>query len=163
MASDTAIQTPGTGETSLVKWLALLGVFTLLAGGGGAGLGLYLSNQPSPSSTPAAKEEGDGQSPAHAANLTVRELPPIITNLQTSDVWVRIHAAIIYDPSAVPTPDIMISEITTDILGFLQTLSIAQLAGASGLQHLREDLNDRVLVRSEGHIRELVIESVVVQ
>jgi flagellar FliL protein len=48
-------------------------------------------------------------------------------------------------------------------LGFLQTLSVLQLGGPSGLQHLREDLNDRAIVRSDGRVRELVIESIVVQ
>jgi len=42
-------------------------------------------------------------------------------------------------------------------------LTIVQLQGGSGLQSLREDLNERVAIRSEGHVRELIIETLVVQ
>ncbi len=40
---------------------------------------------------------------------------------------------------------------------------MAQVEGASGLQHLREDLNERAVLRSKGAIRELIVESLVVQ
>jgi flagellar FliL protein len=104
--------------------------------------------------------------PAHVLveNANVRDLPPIITNLdQTSDTWVRLQAAIVFDPASIEKPDVLVTEIASDILGFMQTLTVSQLSGSSGLQHLREDLNDRALVRSDGRIQELVIESLVVQ
>ena len=48
-------------------------------------------------------------------------------------------------------------------LAYLRTLSMAQIEGASGLQHLREDLNERVAIRTKGAVRELIVESLVVQ
>jgi flagellar FliL protein len=33
----------------------------------------------------------------------------------------------------------------------------------AGFQHLRQDLNERVVTRSEGRVRELIIKSLVVQ
>jgi flagellar FliL protein len=101
---------------------------------------------------------------SQTAIANVRELPPVITNLdQTSDTWVRLQAAIVFDSAKVEKPDVMATEISSDILGFMQTLSVAQISGSAGLQHLREDLNDRAIVRSEGRVRELVIESLVLQ
>ncbi len=55
------------------------------------------------------------------------------------------------------------AEIKADIIAYLRTLSTAQIEGASGLQHLREDLNERVSLRTKGAIRELIVEALVVQ
>ena len=45
----------------------------------------------------------------------------------------------------------------------MRTLTLAQIAGASGLQHLREDLNERAAIRSDGRVRELILQTLVVQ
>ena len=55
------------------------------------------------------------------------------------------------------------AQIAEDIVAYLRTVSLAQIEGASGFQHLREDLNDRVRVRSGGKVRDLVIQSLVVE
>jgi flagellar FliL protein len=57
----------------------------------------------------------------------------------------------------------MAGEIRQDVLAYLRTLSLAQIQGPSGLLHLREDLNERVKLRSKGVIQELVLESLIVQ
>ena len=48
-------------------------------------------------------------------------------------------------------------------MAYLRTLSLSRIQGASGLQHLREDLNERVVLRSKGLVRELIVETLVVQ
>ncbi len=57
----------------------------------------------------------------------------------------------------------MAGEITGDVLAFLRTLTLSQIEGASGLRQLREDLNERVAIRSSGRVRELIIQTLVVQ
>lgn len=163
MASDEASEKPAAGKSSMMASLAVLAFLTLLAGGGGAAFGLYMTSLPAMS----GKETKPGAEPpaqSHIVNANLRELPPIITNLdQTSDAWIRLHTAIVFDPAIVSKPDVLAAEIASDILGYMQTLSIAQLSGSSGLQHLREDLTERAIVRSEGRVQELIIESLVVQ
>ena len=44
-----------------------------------------------------------------------------------------------------------------------RTVTLRQIEGASGLQHLREDLNERVALRTKGQVRELIVEMLVVQ
>ncbi len=172
MASDEAKQktVAATGKPSVTVWFSIMAVLTLIAGGVGAGFGLYMALQiksmtgQEAKEAKEAKEAAEAQGPPRIENPNVRDLPPIITNIgQTSDTWIRLHAAIIFDPAVVEKPDVLATEISGDILGFLQTLSVVQLSGPTGLQHLREDLNDRALVRSDGRVRELVIESIVVQ
>jgi flagellar FliL protein len=163
MASDEATEKAAAGKPSMMVWLAVMAVLTLVAGGGGAAFGLFMAAQ----ATMTAKEIKPPTEvpPSNAVvNANVRDLPPIITNLdQTSDTWIRLHAAIVFDPAKVEKPDVLAAEVAADILGFMQTLSIAQLSGSSGLQHLREDLTDRAIIRSDGRVHELVIESLVVQ
>jgi flagellar FliL protein len=60
-------------------------------------------------------------------------------------------------------PDVIAGEIRQDVLAYLRTLSLAQIQGPSGLLHLREDLNERVKLRSKGVIQELVLETLIVQ
>ena len=57
----------------------------------------------------------------------------------------------------------MAAQISDDLVAFAKTLTLSQLQGASGLQNLRDDLNERAAVRSQGKVREVVIETLVVQ
>ena len=68
-----------------------------------------------------------------------------------------------FDVKAVQKPDVLAAEIAEDLLGFMRTLSLAQISGASGLQHLREDLSERASTRSGGLVRELIVQTLVVQ
>ncbi|MEI9915923.1 MAG: flagellar basal body-associated FliL family protein [Methylovirgula sp.] len=98
------------------------------------------------------------------SNVSLVDLPPVITNLaDPTSAWVRLEAAVVVDKQATTKPDVLGAEIADDILGFMKTLSLSQIGGASGLQHLREDLSERASIRSQGHVRELIIQTLVVQ
>lgn len=100
----------------------------------------------------------------YGGEIALRELPPVIANLaEPSGAWVRVQASIVFDSKTVQRPDLVAAEIGEDILGFMRTLSLAQIGGASGLQHLREDLNERASIRSGGLVRELILQTLVVQ
>ena len=75
----------------------------------------------------------------------------------------RIESSVVFNTGALPNPDVTLAEIRADALAYLRTLSMAQIEGANGLQHLREDLNERVATRTKGAVRELIVESLVVQ
>ncbi len=135
-------------------------VLTLVAGGGGALIGTQIVSALHAGAVP-AKAEAVAPS---ATTQTVKELAPIVTNLSYPDgSWVRLQTAMVYDKSEVPQADVMAARIGQDILAFVKTLTMAQLQGATGLQSLREDLNERASLRSDGHVRELMIEMLVVQ
>ena len=110
------------------------------------------------------KDDPPAVDPAYVGTMSVKELPSIVTNLaEPEHVMIRLQAAILFDAKAVANPDVLARQIADDILAFLTTVTSSQIEGASGLQHLREDLNDRAKVRSEGRVRELIIETLVVQ
>ncbi|WP_442754948.1 flagellar basal body-associated FliL family protein [Methylocystis sp. JAN1] len=104
----------------------------------------------------------DGQAPAAA--LEVRELPPIVTNLSGAGrQLIRLQSAILYNPKELQQVDVLLASLRSDIVSFLGTLDLSAVEGADGLRRLQEELRERASTRSEGHIRELIIETLVIQ
>jgi flagellar protein FliL len=178
----------GQQKGSTVQTIVALAVLTLIAGGGGAFVGTMIGapppgaapEAPAPVAPPAEKGRGDGghgggagadnkhgdaaKAPPSAPVLKLKELAPIVTNLSNPDTsWIRLQASIIYDTAAVPHPDALAAEVMSDIVAFLRTVSLSSIEGADGLRRLHEDLTDRVVTRSDGHVREIIIQGVVVQ
>ena len=149
---------------SLLGWLLPLLALTVLAGGGGVIVARQIVAQVK--ATLAAEVKAPTKAPeALAASQTaVRELAPMVTNLAAPDgSIVRLQAAIIYDKADAARADVLAAQIGDDTLAFLKTLTLAQLQGAEGLQQLREDLGERAALRSEGRVKDVLIEMLVVQ
>ncbi len=156
MASD---KKPSLLMGTVVPLLAL----TVAAGGGGALVGSRIVSAVRAQASPPAAG-APAPHPQEAASSAVKELQPVLTNLLAPEgAWVRLQTAIVYDKSDSAQIDVLSARIGEDVLAFVKTLTVAQLQGASGLQHLREDLNERASLRSDGRVRELVIEMLVVQ
>lgn len=101
---------------------------------------------------------------ALSSRLTVRELPPIVTNLvEPANNWIRIQSAIVFNPEELPHPEKTIAELTGDITGYLRTVSLTSLEGVDGLRRLQEELSERAAIRSNGKIHEFIVETMVVQ
>lgn len=156
------------GTRSVLLAAALLTVLAILLGGG---IGFLISS--SIEQNVARKEKqaeaarGAPSPRNYADDIVLVKLNPITTNLMTPDtVFIKIEASLVLpkdvaaDPGAV---EVLTAEISQDILAFLRTVTLAQLQGPAGLQNLREDLNDRVGIRSENKVRELILETMVVQ
>jgi flagellar protein FliL len=155
---------PTKKSGSVLQWLLVTVVMSLVSVTAGGFLGLQLVSQIKDTTAAARENKVEPTPPKYGGGTGIVNLPPVVTNLaDPPDAWVRLQAAIVIDTKAVPQPDVLAAQIAEDYLGFLKTLTVAQIGGASGLQHLREDLSERAAIRSEGRIRELVIQSLVVQ
>ncbi|KZC02605.1 hypothetical protein AU375_01156 [Methylobacterium radiotolerans] len=160
MASDTV-----TCRARL-RWLLLLALLTVLAVGVGAASGLHMIARVEKALDERRKAQDEQVRPvtAYAENDTLTSLGTVVTNLAgPGDVWVRLESSVIVRPGTFANPQAMVAEIRQDIVGYLRTLSVAQIEGPSGLSHLREDLTERVQIRSNGQIRTFFIETLVVQ
>lgn len=153
----------GTGRTG--GFLALVAV-TLLSACVGGLLGLRTVETVRET---AAREASDAarkvtHAPVYAASAQLRTLMPMVTNLAAPrETWVRLQASVILSEEAAEEASVLVSKIEQDILAYLRTITLSQIEGAGGLQHLREDLNERAVIRSQGQVRELILESLVVQ
>jgi flagellar protein FliL len=144
--------------------LAVVAALTLCAVGAGAGLGVMLRRSLPKEAPSPLKPLGEPGGTKYSGDTAVQEVPPVVTNLAAPEgSWVRVQVSIVFDRKALQKPEAAAAEIGGDILGFMRTLTAAQISGASGLQHLREDLTERAAIRSGGLVRELILQSVVVQ
>lgn len=155
-------------------------LLTLIAGGAGAGHGIYTFKsmappvqKPAEAKAPAKAAHAEpahgapaapGQKPKLPSKIVSRDLPPLITNIQLPpDMWVRVEGALVFDQAEVDNPEMLASEISADLLGYLRTLTLREIQGADGLMFLRQDLKERIALRSEKKVRDFVIQALVVQ
>ena len=153
----------GTGKKSNKFGFPIAMVLiTLLAVGGGFGLGKMLLARlhPAAAETVAGAPNAVPASSGYGSDTQVKELPAIVTNLAGSEgTEVRLQVSIVYLKSSLPDAAVMVAKLSDDIVAFLKTITLPQLQGASGLQNLRDDLNERASIRSQGAIREVIIET----
>jgi flagellar FliL protein len=96
--------------------------------------------------------------------MGLKPLAPIVTNLASPErTWVRLEASLVMEGDQSPEAKMLATQITEDIVAFLRTVPLTQVQGPSGFQHLREDLKDRVRVRSSGKAHDLVIQALIIE
>ncbi len=157
----------GKGGGGILGLVISAVVVTAIAAGGGVGLGLQTA-----ATIERTIAEKDATKPAeqkpisgkYGGDVVVKPLSPVITNLASpADTWIRLETAMVFKSKDIENPDVVSAELRQDMLAYLRTISMAQLDGPSALQHLREDLNERVQLRTKGQVSELVIETLIVQ
>jgi flagellar FliL protein len=151
-------------QLSTLHFILIVTALTLAAAGAGFLSGLQILS--SVEKTAVSKE---GEAPPllgglqHGDRANLKPMTPIVTNLAGSPpVWIRLEASLLFHEKS-DDADALAAHISEDLVGFLRTVSVAQLEGAIGFQHLSEDLNDRVRVRSNGRVRELVIQGLIIE
>jgi flagellar protein FliL len=154
---------------SAFAFIAVMLILTGLGVGFGGLMGLQLLGKME-AATSSKAEARPGQSSGQApkgrfpASANLRSLPPIVTNLASpGQTWIRLEASLVVDGDQTAEANVLVAQITEDIVAFLRTVTLVQIQGASGFQHLREDLNDRIRVRSGGKVRDLVIQSLIIE
>ena len=155
-----------TGEKrpDVMQWVAALLLVTALSVAAGilASVQLMSAFQRMTDSRKEAPEKPVAS--AFSPNDRLRKITPVVTNLAAPpNAWIRMEASIVTDRLNEEEASIVVARIGEDIVGYLRTLTPAQIEGARGLQYLREDLNERAATRSGGKVRELIIETLVVQ
>ena len=151
-------------------------VVTALGAGGGWFIGGMLANklQPTIAAEKAAeqakaaaegkkgeKKEGEGLPHISTAENGVVQLEPITTNLSyPSENWVRLEVALMFKDK----PDVKVSEdVHQDILSYLRTVSLQQIEGPRGFQYLRDDIQERVDLRSQGRVTKVMFRTFVIE
>jgi flagellar FliL protein len=165
-AADAAEPAPKSGP-SLVVQLGTLVAMTLAAAGMGWVSGGFLTggtDAAAAAHAPAAgghggKGNGKAAPGAHAdappASDTIIPLAAVTTNIASpADTWVRMEVSIVLDePQGEELPGI----IQQDLLSYIRTVKMHEIEGASGFRHLKENLEERAAIRSEGHVKQVLI------
>lgn len=152
-------------KSGLVVTLAIVLVLSLIAAGGGWLVGGIIAPQvDQPADTAGAAPDADVKKEEDAENKlreNIVALEPITTNLSyPSDNWIRIEVSLLFNGE----PDNTLADrIHQDILAYLRTVSLQQIEGPRGFQYLRDDLRERVKLRSEGRVNDILLRTFVIE
>lgn len=158
----------GGKKKSPMMLIAGIAALTLLGGGGGWVLGGMIAPEAPAEVHPAedeagahgeGKEEGLPKISTEANGVVL--LDPITTNLAyPSDNWIRLEVALAFKGPPEPA---LAEEIHQDILAYMRTVSLQQIEGPRGFQYLRDDLQERVDLRSKGKVSKVMFRTMVIE
>ncbi|OYU87416.1 MAG: flagellar protein [Bradyrhizobiaceae bacterium PARB1] len=161
MADDVENEGQGRG---ILQWMIALLVVTGLSAGAGTLASFQILSTVERLADSKKEVVEKPVASAFNPNDRLRKLSPVTTNLAAPpNAWIRMEASIVTDKLNEEEAYALTSKVGEDIVAYLRTLTPTQIEGARGLQYLREDLNERAVTRSNGQIRELIIETLVVQ
>lgn len=161
--TDAVAEKPKSG-TSVMSLIVAMVLVTVLAVGAGGLVGIFLYSKIEHVAKEKATAKEEKAVAEYAGDLTVKTVPPVLTNLASpSNVLLRIEASLIFDGAAPKDADALATQISGDAMAYLRTVSLRQIEGASGLLHLREDLTERAKIRSDGRVREFIIQGLAVE
>lgn len=162
-------------KSAMVMTIVAVAVLTVIGGGGGWFLGGMLSAQLQPAKEEAKKPAAEHAAPEgeHAAKEEeglaqisteangVVQLAAITTNLAfPTDRLVRLEVALLFKDK----PDIKLAEaIHQDIAVYLRTVSLQQIEGPRGFQYLKEDLEERADLLSQGKVSHIMFRTFLIQ
>ncbi len=157
----TQIKSDEKPKSGLVGFIAVVLVLAGVAAAGGYSLvnhAMQVTAAKAKLDTESAKKQ---IATAYTGTMLTEPLSAIITNLATPNSWVRMEASLVYDGASGKLPAALPLEITEDILALMRTLKLSQVAGPSGFLHLKGDIVERALQRSEGRVSDVLILSLV--
>ncbi|MFN3718710.1 MAG: flagellar basal body-associated FliL family protein [Rhizobium rhizophilum] len=163
----------GKKKSGMMALVIPLVVLTAVGGGGGWVIGNMLAPQVKQADEAAkaaeaaagghgeAKKDEEGLPPISTEANGVVALEPITTNLAyPSENWIRLEVALMFNGA----PDVKIAEdVHQDIMAYLRTVSLQQVEGPRGFQYLKDDLQERVDLRSEGRVSKVMFRTLVIE
>ena len=170
------------GGTSLTLSAVIVLLLTLVGAGAGFAVGTLLIPPPPGIAKLLAPSPGaaTGEAkPAEAGNEAPSDLPagadvpvpmiavpfpPILTNLaEPKGTWIRLEGSLLLKKETDDPAALLTEKAGEQFVTFLRTLKLNQIEGPSGFLHLREDLNGVVSTLSGGQVREVLIDTMVLE
>lgn len=150
---------PGGAASAIAGFI----IVSVLTGGIGAGAGVFLSDTgPRDAAHTGGASTHQPRPPAAPAHK-IMAVPPILTTLLApANTFIRLEAALIADFDT-PNLDSLGAKVGEDFIGYLRSVALKHIEGPSGFQHLRGDLLERAQQRSNGKIRDIAIQTLVIE
>jgi flagellar protein FliL len=162
----------GKKKSGTIMLIAGIAVVTLVGAGGGWFLGGMiapkdLAAEAAAKQAAAAGAHGEpGKADAGLPRVSTEAagvylLEPITTNLAyPSENWIRLEVALAFKGA----PELAMAEsIHQDILAYMRTVSLQQIEGPRGFQYLKDDLEERIDLRSQGKVAKVMFRSFVIE
>lgn len=165
MAAAEQTETKKAGPSVVLQLALLVGLSAVAAGmgwvtGGNLG-GQAIEEASAPGTIEGAhakpSKDGEGGAEGEATASSVYPIEPITTNLaDPRDVWIRLELSLVFDGSADAS---VAKQVHQDFIAYLRTVKLAQVASASGFGHLKSDLRERAAIRSDDHVKDVLIKT----
>jgi len=165
----------GGGKGGFIVAMVLLAV---IGAGSGAGFSLMLMNGGGSHDAPSnrdlqivggAGKKGEGAGAAKGAaaegnKVLIASLDPILVTLSGPQrSWARLELGIILEGPSAPDDAVLLKSMTEDIMSFMRTVPLVHVESASGVEYLREDIEEIARLRSKGRARSVILRSLVVE
>jgi flagellar protein FliL len=161
----------GSDRANARSWVGaiagLIAITMIAAGTGIAAAWLLKSGKISGVEVTATEPVRSNKAVALSASIpnghVVKPVPTIITNLAGDRrVWVRAEFSVLMPPNAAAS-DALAAQIGQDTIMYLRGITPAQIEGPHGLALLREEIEERVRVRTEGRSKGILFKSFVLE
>jgi flagellar FliL protein len=159
-------------NSGTVMVLAGVAILTVIGAGGGWVVGGMIAPKDpnavqSHETTAAGGEHGEaGKQEEGLPHISTEAngvilLEPITTNLAyPSENWIRLEVALAFKGP----PELTLAEnIHQDILAYMRTVSLQQIEGPRGFQYLKDDIEERVDLRSQGKVAKVMFRTFVIE
>ena len=164
-------QAEGAKKSSpLVMTIAGVVILTLLGAGGGWMVGGMIAPKGAGGEAAAKAPEAAGEKGGKGGEAIEKisaeangivQLDPITTNLAyPSTNWVRLEVALMFKG---PVEVGLAEDIHQDIMAYVRTVSLQQLEGPRGFQYLKDDIQERVDLRSQGRVSKVMFRTFVIE
>ncbi len=166
----------GGGKGGFIVAMVLLAV---IGAGSGAGFSLMLMNGGASHDAAAgnrdlqivqgAGKKGEGSGAAKGAagdgnKVLIASLDPILVTLSGPQrSWARLELGVILEGPSAPDDAVLLKSMTEDIMSFMRTVPLVHVESASGVEYLREDIEEIARLRSKGRARSVILRSLVVE
>jgi flagellar protein FliL len=168
MADEETSDSKPKKKSAAMMTIIGVAVLTLLGAGGGWAVGTMIApnvksaeqaQEPKPAE--GEKKEGEGLPHISTEANNVVQLEPITSNLAyPSENWVRLEVALLFNGP----PDVKVAEdIHQDIMAYIRTVSLQQIEGPRGFQYLKDDIQERVDLRSQGRVSKVMFRTFVIE
>lgn len=155
-------------RASPIVTIAIVAGLSVVAAGGGWLVGNMLAPAPAEATAVAPEGEQAGKTgkDGEISRLATEEngivaLEPFTSNLAyPADNLVRMEVALAF--KGAPDP-VLAEAIHQDIMAYMRTVSLQQIQGPRGFQYLRDDLKERVDLRSEGRVTNIMFRTFVIE
>jgi len=155
----------GTKRKNTILVLAGVAILTLVGAGGGWVLGGVIAPK-DPAADARPDQTAEGEKKEGLPHISTPEsgvvlLEPITTNLAyPSENWIRLEVALAFKgPPELPLAE----DIHQDILAYMRTVSLQQIEGPRGFQYLKDDIQERIDLRSQGKVAKVMFRTFVIE
>ncbi|WP_240532028.1 flagellar basal body-associated FliL family protein [Candidatus Liberibacter americanus] len=97
---------------------------------------------------------------SYGPNYRIFPIQPIITNLVDAPKhWIRLEIALICNDILDKS---LLEFIQQDIIAYIRTVSIKQISGPQGFRYLKNDIEDRIRLRSKNLVSTVILRTFII-